>query len=98
MRKLSLKVDELTVESFRTDEARMWPGTVRGMDSATVDQDSCNTCNGCSNVDTCVSCGGTCGNTCQSCAATCSPCQTHDGRPTCDQICTIGCPSADGRC
>ncbi|HET7463988.1 MAG TPA: hypothetical protein VFJ82_22220 [Longimicrobium sp.] len=98
MRKLSLNVDELTVESFRTDEAFARPGTVRGLDSATVDQDTCNTCNGCSNVDTCVSCAGTCGNTCASCGVTCSPCQTHDGRPTCDQLCSVGCPSADGRC
>jgi hypothetical protein len=98
MRKLSLNLDELVVESFRTVETGVQPGTVRGMDSASVDQDTCVTCDGCSDADTCVSCAGTCGNTCQSCPITCSPCATHDGRPTCDQLCSVGCPSADGRC
>lgn len=100
MNKLSLKIDELMVESFRTDETAGRVGTVRGLDSATVDQDTCNTCNGCSNADTCVSCPATCGNTCQTCPVSCNPanCPSADGRPTCDLACSVGCPSADGRC
>lgn len=86
MRKLSLHLDELVVDSFPTSGAVPDRGTVRGMDSITVDQDTCVTC-----PNTCVSCPatcaascpGTCVNTCATCPASCDP--AH-------------CPSADGRC
>ena len=81
MRKLSLNPDSLEVQSFPTEEVAAGRGTVRGMDSASVDQDTCHTCP--SDVDTCVSCAGTCFNTCASCPLSCNPAQ---------------CPSADGRC
>lgn len=83
MRKLALNPEELVVQSFATDAAAGRLGTVRGMDSATVDQDTCNTCDRCSDVDTCVSCNLTCPITCASCPLSCNP---------------ADCPSADGRC
>ena len=100
MRKLALNPDELVVQSFPTQAAPGRLGTVRGMDSASVDQDSCNTCEDCSDADTCVSCPATCANTCQTCPVSCYPanCPSADGRPTCDLACSVGCPSADGRC
>lgn len=86
MRKLSLHLEELAVESFSTTDGAPGRGTVRGMDSVTVDQDTCVTC-----PATCATCGATCpntcgvtcGNTCATCPASCSP---------------ANCPSADGRC
>jgi len=80
MRKLHLDPDALEVQSFSTDEAEKRWGTVRGMDSATVDQDTCHTCP--SDVDTCVSCQGTCFNTCSTCPQSCNPanCPSSDGR------------------
>jgi len=83
MRKLSLNPDELVVQSFPTEAAAGRMGTVRGMDSASVDQDTCNTCDRCSDIDTCVSCNASCPITCASCPVSCNP---------------ANCPSADGRC
>jgi hypothetical protein len=85
MRKLHLDPDALEVQSFATDEALRRFGTVRGMDSATVDQDTCNTCDRCTDVDTCPAgtCAVTCVASCASCPLSCNPAQ---------------CPSADGRC
>lgn len=81
MRKLHLDPDALEIQSFSTEAVDRFRGTVQGMDSATVDQDTCNTCP--SDVDTCVSCQGTCFNTCASCPLSCNP---------------ANCPSSDGRC
>ncbi len=83
MRKLALNPDDLVVQSFPTDTAAGRLGTVRGMDSNTVDQDSCDTCDQCSDIDTCVSCPATCAATCVTCPLSCNP---------------ANCPSADGRC
>jgi hypothetical protein len=90
MRKLALDPDALEVQSFSTEAAEARGGTVRGLDSATVDQDTCNipgnTCApGCTDVDTCpqVTCAQSCGGSCASCPVSCNPAQ---------------CPSADGRC
>ena len=98
MRKLALNPEDLVVQSFATNEAISRLGTVRGLDSATVDQDTCDTCDQCSDVDTCVSCPATCANTCQTCPLSCNPanCPSANGRPTCDATCN--CVSADGRC
>ena len=95
MSKLSLHVDDLEVQSFATTDATVGRGTVRGMDSATIDQDSCVSCNG---QDTCgaatcagATCAGaSCGASCASCPVSCNPidCPSSDGR----------CDSADGRC
>lgn len=80
MRKLNLHLDEIVVESFPTTDATHGRGTVRGMDSATVDQDSCVTCP--SDLDTCVSCPNTCAASCASCPLSCYPqdCPSSDGR------------------
>jgi len=86
MKKLSLRIDALMVESFPTSMAGERPATVRGMDSASVDQDSCVSCD-CSYMDTCaqpeITCYQSCAGSCASCPASCLPAQ---------------CPSADGRC
>ena len=83
MRKLSLHLDEIVVESFPTSDEPRGRGTVRGMDSNTIDQDTCDTCDQCSDFDTCVSCQASCPITCASCPVSCNPAQ---------------CPSSDGRC
>jgi flavoprotein len=84
MRKLHLDPDALVVQSFPTEEVDARRGTVRGMD-ATVDQDTCNTCDRCTDVDTCPAgtCAASCLASCASCPLSCNPAQ---------------CPSADGRC
>lgn len=82
MRKLSLHLDEIVVESFPTTEVTHGRGTVRGLEN-TIDQDTCNTCDRCSDMDTCVSCNASCPITCASCPQSCNP---------------ADCPSADGRC
>ena len=83
MRKVSLSLEQLAVESFSTtDEPSAHRGTVRGNDSGpTCDQDTCVTCP--SDLDTCVSCPNTCAASCASCPLSCYPAQ---------------CPSSDGRC
>jgi hypothetical protein len=86
MRKLSLHLEDLVVESFTTTDAARERGTVRGMDSVTVDQDTCVSC-----PVTCATCPGTCAASCGgSCAASCATCPV-----SCDPA---ACPSADGRC
>lgn len=86
MRKLNLHLEELVVESFSTVGTGRERGTVHGMDSVTVDQDSCVTC-----APSCATCGGTCPNTCpMTCGATCATCPV-----SCNPA---NCPSADGRC
>ncbi|HEX2077782.1 MAG TPA: hypothetical protein VHG08_08740 [Longimicrobium sp.] len=84
MKKVTLHLEQLAVESFpTTNEPWARRGTVRGNDSATVDQDSCVTCGA-----SCATCNATCPNTCP---ATCAS--------TCPQSCDPAqCPSADGRC
>lgn len=85
MRKLSLNLEALVVESFSTNAAE-GRGTVRGMDSITVDQDTCITCGA-----TCATCGGTCPASCPAtCVNTCATCPV-----SCNPA---NCPSADGRC
>jgi len=87
MKKLFLDPEALEVQSFSTEAAEVRRGTVRGLDSATVDQDTCNvpgnTCMpGCTDVDTCAA--GTCA---QSCLGSCASCPA-----------SCNCPSSDGRC
>ena len=86
MRKLNLHLEDLAVESFSTADGAGARGTVRGLDSVTVDQDTCATC-----PATCATCGATCPNTCAvTCGNTCATCPV-----SCDPA---TCPSADGRC
>jgi hypothetical protein len=86
MRKLNLHLEELVIESFSTTDAALDRGTVHGMDSVTIDQDTCATC-----PPSCATCGGTCPATCPAtCVNTCA---------TCPASCNPNnCVSADGRC
>jgi hypothetical protein len=63
MSKLTLKVDELAVESFDTDDARGRPGTVKGHD--TVETEWCTGYPDCVSDQGCQTprrtCYGTCG-------------------------------------
>lgn len=87
MRKLTLNLDQLAVDSFNTVAERRSEGTVFG------EQCTCYTnctCPGCPTCD--VSCDGTCGDTCgDSCGGSCGDscyhhscnyCPTHQD-PTC---------------
>ena len=83
MKKLSLELDQLAVESFAIlseDEVR---GTVAGQNEPEYTASCGGTC-----VDTCVSCVNTCQNTCaQSCWGTCVTCQTCEFHCTHYSIC-----------
>ncbi|HEU4883044.1 MAG TPA: hypothetical protein VFT45_12380 [Longimicrobium sp.] len=90
MRKLTLTLEALDVQSFPTTEAGgNGRGTVRGRETGATcpDADSCwNSCE-CSYQDTCnqpqITCYQSCLGSCASCPVSCNPAQ---------------CPSADGRC
>lgn len=84
MRKLTLELEALTVESFAADGAAEARGTVAAR-QFTVYADECVTPNGTCERDcsdhlscwgTCNSCAGTCGATCGgwTCGATCAGC------------------------
>ena len=103
MKKLSLHLDDLTVESFDTSAPAPARGTVQGHDHS--DPSNCDnsgfcSCNGypcdtytcrCTDPDTCAySCGQSCPNTCDSCQNTCVSCMaTCEGYAGCTypQIC-----------
>jgi len=84
MSKLSLKLDDLAIQSFSTLPAEGGRGTVHGL---TGDQDTCvalNTCiSACTRLDSCATCPASCFGTCASCPLSCNP---------------ADCPSSDGRC
>ncbi len=85
--KLSLNLDDLTVDSFDTTTAPKAKGTVFGEQCTRYT--NC-TCPGCPTCD--ASCNGTCGGTCPAtCANTCDDytcgCQTQ-GEDTCQFRCT----------
>jgi hypothetical protein len=75
MRKLTLRLDDLSVESFDTSVVREEKGTVFGEQQCTC-QTAC-TCPGC---DTC---DATCRYTCDD--------RTCDGQLTCDPTCAFTC-------
>jgi hypothetical protein len=83
MRKLKLDLDQLVVDSFRTEPAPRKPGTVFG------EQCTCYTnctCPGCPTCD--ASCNGTCGGTCAaSCNGTCAGTCDASCNGTCDYSC-----------
>lgn len=96
MKKLTLKLDALEVQSFATDEVRMLPfGTVRGHKAPTGPHDT-----ECSAVDACVSARG-----CTE-PAECRPSNDPNGCQSRVQACetrmeecrTTRCPSADDAC
>jgi hypothetical protein len=103
MPKLSLRLDDLRVETFAT---LRWParvgGTVLGRKAAESDDDHCDTdlcTHTCQDPPTCglscgsFTCGSTCGEeTCDTCPDTCSP------RPSCGGAFTCGGFTCDGSC
>ena len=99
MKKLSLDLDQLLVESFDTGTPRRTNGTVRGHDisNTTCYQRLCDcptgfTCATDFNQFTCAnSCGDTCGD---SCVNICPSGRSCDNPPTCFDTCgyaTCGC-------
>lgn len=79
MKKLSLDMDELQVESFPTHREDEIRGTVAGQNEPPYTQSCDGSC-----VNTCISCVNTCLNTCpNSCWNTCNTCYG-----TCDAWCT----------
>jgi hypothetical protein len=75
MKKLSLKLDQLHVDSFDTTPTEKRKGTVFGEQCTCWTQCGQNTCPGCPTCDN--TCAGTCpytcdDNTCISCANTCA--------------------------
>ena len=107
MKKIRLDLDSLKVESFVTNEHRGEQGTVFGMDTNTICDDTCNgvsaTCDGVgcphSNfecdwtnpIDTTCQTGGTGG---PSDLGTCETCGESCGAPTCEP-CAESCDSVD---
>ena len=91
MRKLSLELDDLAVDSFATEEARSARGTVLGREK-TDEYDTCGvSCDPCDTCDT--SCAG--GPYCDCLPSGCPSCQTScAGGPLCDCAPTPTC--ADG--
>ena len=91
MKKLTLNLDSLEVQSFVTDEKRSERGTVRGEQQPCTCYTQC-TCPGCPTcAGTCPadpSCADTCGDTCDdwSCLGTC-PITCHE---TCQRTCYTG--------
>jgi len=100
MKKLSLDLDALQVESFDTQPVEPGRGTVHAA------QCYCSCCcsgyNTCYGADTCEA-GWTCNNTCapyQTCPGynTCVSCNTCPGQWTCDDTCNVSCYFTDCRC
>lgn len=83
MKKITLDLDDLKVESFETTaEASDAPGTVHGY--ITRDLTLCDQC-------TDSTCGSTCG-------GSCSPTCTNTCAPTCAQTCSSTCDSTCSGC
>jgi hypothetical protein len=88
MGKLTLRLDELEVDSFDTTAAERGRGTVFG-EQCTCDTQC--TCPGCPTCD--ITCPATCGGSCDSCADTCVPCN-NSNHGTCDKSCQLSCYGA----
>lgn len=87
MKKMSLRVEELAVESFETSGKLAQRGTVAAHESET-------------DLVSCTSCGQTyCGNSCDYCSGwnTCNGC-TGTGCPTYDPTCEQTAPDPVGTC
>jgi hypothetical protein len=90
--KLSLNLDDLTVDSFDTTRPEKAKGTVFG------EQCTCYTQCTCPGCPTCYeSCNGTCGDTCYytcddaSCAGTCASCGASCNGTCAGYTCRAGC-------
>jgi len=91
MRKLTLSLDDLVVESFATGDEALRRGTVVG-NAVSIGCDTINaTCDGA------ATCGGVAENTCALSCDTCDQyrCGTIDGY---DCTNAVGCASGDGQC
>ena len=87
MKKLTLSLDTLEVQSFTTSEAAETRGTVHGEQQCTC-QTVC-TCPGCPSCA--ATCPNTCWNTCDD--NTCATCAFSCGYESCDNTCHTGfCP------
>ncbi|HSU15273.1 hypothetical protein [Longimicrobium sp.] len=75
MKKLTLRMDDLRVDSFDTAQAAKAAGTVRGQEDVTFLQATCRTCD--------VTCNPSCDDTCY---YTCAGYQTYGGN---HQYCVI---------
>jgi hypothetical protein len=102
MRKLSLNLEALTVESFETDGSGAVRGTVQGhygtwKESAPLSCDyGCNTQQDGTCPSSAPSCDASCDGTCEghTCDASCNG--TCPGQFTCDHTC--GCPTSPPEC
>ncbi|HVG45724.1 MAG TPA: hypothetical protein VM890_13380 [Longimicrobium sp.] len=82
MKKLTLELNDLRVESFAVQTMDEVRGTVAGQNepayTRSCDGSCVNTCNSC--VNTCLNtCQNSCWNTCGTCNATCGAWCTHPG-------------------
>jgi len=103
MRKLTLDVNALAVQSFATDEAAKAAfGTVRGRQQGNTGQqdtdcsavDACPSARGCSEI---AECRPTQGDNCPSAALGCETSRGCTHRPNCDDPSAVdACPSARG--
>jgi hypothetical protein len=91
--KLSLNLDDLTVDSFDTTGTQKAKGTVFGEQCTCYTQCTCPGCPTCANYATCdASCNGTCGGTCPAtCAYTCDD-------ASCNGTCNCGATLAYTNC
>ncbi|HEX8905972.1 MAG TPA: hypothetical protein VF771_14075 [Longimicrobiaceae bacterium] len=90
MKKLTLNLDELAVDSFDTVPTAGRRGTVQARSGTTYADESCNgTCDHTCYPDSCASCDFTCGS-CASCGGTCAVscgAATCGGADTCGGTC-----------
>jgi hypothetical protein len=90
MKKLTLALEDLAVDSFVTAPAVSRRGTVEARWGTTYADESCNgTCDATCYLDSCASCDWTCG-TCASCGASCGGGGTCGGAATCGGTCDYG--------
>jgi hypothetical protein len=91
--KLTLNLEQLTVDSFDTSTTPAKRGTVFGEQCTCYTQCTCPGCPTCANYNTCdATCGATCANTCDdyTCAASCNG--TCGASCDCTQNYTCYCP------
>lgn len=81
--KLKLRIEELSVASFSTEESTSERGTVRGFATAPTEP-TADTCEGLRTCDfSCQGVARTCAETCDTCYVTCHTCDVTCVRDTC---------------